>query len=255
MKCARDNCVEPIPLVQSLGHVEWMFKNGQNLDLAEDPREPFAYCVTNPATYDFIEKIFDEAIDLFHPQFFHIGHDEVVDRGEYPYRPASKKLSVAVLFGTDVRRLDAYFRPKNIRMMLWGDMLLNRAEASDAAAHAASIAEAEFIRAAVPEGCDHLRLALSTGQARGVQKSAVAPAHHFPVIACTWYNPQNIYTFAQAVRDDHAFGLLQTTWAGYNIDEQAVAKELRQFAAYILAARVFLERRQSQAGGFALQSG
>src|SRR5438477_7267332 len=30
VKIARDNGIEPIPLVQSLGHMEWMFRNGAN---------------------------------------------------------------------------------------------------------------------------------------------------------------------------------------------------------------------------------
>src|SRR5205085_693408 len=30
VKLARANFLEPIPLVQSLGHAEWMFQNGQN---------------------------------------------------------------------------------------------------------------------------------------------------------------------------------------------------------------------------------
>jgi hypothetical protein len=64
----RENLIEPIPLVQSLGHVEWLFKNGQNLDIAEDPQAAEklrAYAVTEPRTYDLMTKIYSEAIGVF----------------------------------------------------------------------------------------------------------------------------------------------------------------------------------------------
>jgi hypothetical protein len=55
-------------------------------------------------------------------------------------------------------------------------------------------------------------------------------------IACPWFNPQNIFAFSTAAHEDHAWGLLQTTWAGYSIDEASVQRNLKQFSAYILAA-------------------
>jgi hypothetical protein len=55
-------------------------------------------------------------------------------------------------------------------------------------------------------------------------------------IASTWFKPMNIYRFAEAARRNGAWGLLQTTWAGYNLDEGSLDRELKQFAAYILAA-------------------
>ena len=169
-KIVRDNFIEPIPLVQSLGHAEWMFKNGQNRELAEDPRACWAYDATNPATYDFIEKIYDEMIDIFHPKWFHIGHDEVVDRGEYPYREESKKHTVADLFAMDVKKLDGYFRPKGIRMMLWGDMMLTKSESNDGGANAVD-EELAFQMRRDSEGCGDLRLALSAGQTGCLQES------------------------------------------------------------------------------------
>src|SRR5205085_9914236 len=105
VKIARDNGIEPIPLVQSLGHMEWMFRNGANRELAEDPDQPYAYAVTNPKSYDFIHGIDAEAIELFKPlNYFHIGHDEVDMRGRYPHREDAKKLGKSALFATDVQR-------------------------------------------------------------------------------------------------------------------------------------------------------
>lgn len=235
-KIARANFVEPIPLVQSLGHVEWMFKNGQNRDLPEDPRACWAYDATNPATYDFIEKIYDELIDVFHPAVVHIGHDEVVDRGEYPYREESKKSSVAELFAMDVKKLDGYFRPKGIRMMLWGDMLLTKDQSSDPAANAPDAAQAKQMRDAIPKDAIICDWHYQPVDPAAYKSLAVFKEAGLQTIASTWYNPINIASFAQGEQQIGALGLLQTTWAGFNLDEAAMHKELRQFSAYILAA-------------------
>src|SRR6185503_5800121 len=68
VKMLRDNGLEPIPLVQSLGHCEWMFKNGQNANLAEDPDRPYAYDAWNPDARNFIGNVYREALELFRPK-------------------------------------------------------------------------------------------------------------------------------------------------------------------------------------------
>jgi hypothetical protein len=233
---ARAHYIEPIPLVQSLGHAEWMFRNGQNRDLAEDPQACWAYNATNPATYDFIEKIYDEAIDAMHPKFFHIGHDEVVDRGTYPYREESKKHSVADLFTMDVKKLDAYFRPKGIHMMLWGDMMLTKNQSSDAAANCPDEKQASQIRDSIPKDaiiCDWHYQPVKPDAYKSLK---IFKDENLQTIACTWYNPMNISSFSQGARDAGALGLLQTTWAGFDVDENAMQRDFNQFSAYILAA-------------------
>jgi hypothetical protein len=67
---ARENFIELIPLVQSLGHSEWIFTNDRNLDIAEDPETPYAYNPTDPRTYEFIFKVFQEALDFLSAEVF-----------------------------------------------------------------------------------------------------------------------------------------------------------------------------------------
>ena len=238
VKISRENGLEPIPLVQSLGHSEWMFRHKSNLELAEDPQTPYAYAVTNPKTYDFIHKVYDEAIDLFgRPKYFHIGHDEVDMLGRYPQREEAKQLGKTKLFALDVQRHADYFKPKGITPMLWGDMMIARDEVKDGAANAPSAEEAKKRRDAVPKDvviCDwHYQPddpkdfnSLKVFQDAGFGK----------VLACTWYNPRNIYDFAAAARLYKSWGLLQTTWAGYHIAADTMEREARQFSAYVLAA-------------------
>ncbi len=237
VKLARENFLEPIPLVQSLGHSEWMFTNGQNTDLAEDSKARYAYAVTNPKTYNFIEKIYDETLDLFDStRYFHIGHDEVKNIGDYPHREDSKQWRVTKLFTYDVNKLHDFFKAKDVKVMLWGDMLLDKSESSDDAANAGSPEEAKARREAIPKDAIICDWHYEPRKPEAYKSLKVFRDAGFKTIACTWYTPANIYGFARAAHDFDAWGLLQTTWAGYSVDQKTLQSELRQFTAYILAA-------------------
>ncbi|MCS6949716.1 MAG: beta-N-acetylhexosaminidase [bacterium] len=235
---ARQHYLEVVPLVQSLGHSAWMFRNGQNMDIAEDPEKPNAYCPLHPRTYPFIDAIYDEAMELFQPRYFHIGHDEVHLFSRFPYHEECKKRGLTQLFVDDVLHHYRRFQQRGIRTMMWGDMLLHRSESADPAAFAESPEEAQRRREMLPKDiiiCDwHY-------QPRPAEEFIVKnlwtfSRAGFEVIATTWYRPMNIYHFAQAAYRMSALGLLQSTWAGYEMGETALRREFRQFAAYVLAA-------------------
>lgn len=231
--CARQHHMEVVPLVQSLGHSEWAFKNNQNLDIAEDPDHPYAFCPSNPKYYDFIFKIYDEAMEVFHPTVFHIGHDEVTMEGHFQHDEQCKQKTVTELFLSDVNKLHDYFAKKGVKVMLWGDMLLHKSETPDAGT-ADSVADAKVRREALPKDVI-------------IADWHYCPSDDFPsvktfkdlgheVIASTWYTPQNIEDFSRSAKKDGAEGLMETLWAGYHISEQTVGEQFQQFHAYILAA-------------------
>ncbi|HEX8524374.1 MAG TPA: beta-N-acetylhexosaminidase [Tepidisphaeraceae bacterium] len=236
VKIARENFLEPIPLVQSLGHSEWMFQKGANRDLAEYPPAPYAYSVTNPKTYEYIRRIYGEALDLFEPDFFHIGHDEVNIFGHYPRREEAKKWGETKLFTYDVQQHDKQMRPRNVRLMLWGDMLLHRSESSDSAANAPTTQEAKARRDAMPEDAVIADWHYQPAKPEDYKSLKIFKDAGFTTVACTWFNPDNIYSFAESARHYGAWGLLQTTWAGWTLTEQSMEREAKQFPAYILAA-------------------
>lgn len=230
---ARRNHMEVIPLVQSLGHSEWMFKNDQNLNLAEDPNRPYGYCPSNPESYKFIFQVYDEALDLFKPKYFHIGHDEVTMGGRFPHDEQCKAKGITKLFLDDVGKLHDYFAKKGVKVMLWGDMMLHKSETPDAG------------WAESPEGARERRDKLPKDIT--IVDWHYCSADDFPsvrifkglghkVIAATWYDPRNIHDFSQSAKKDGADGLLQTLWAGYNINESVLTPSFQQFHAYILAA-------------------
>ncbi len=235
LAACRAHQIEVTPLVQSLGHCQWMFENGQNLELAEDPEARWAYCVTTPATYDFIFEIYTEALELFRPRYFHIGHDEFADRGRVPYRESSKPYTVQQLFMMDTLRLHAWFAERDIPMMMWGDMLLAHGEAPDAC-NAPSVEQAQNLREQLPDDViinDWHYVTVDPSAYTSIEKFKISGQR---VVAAGWYRPSNIVNLAQAAHDQRAWGYLQTTWAGYSLDDASFRRHRAQYAAWVLAA-------------------
>lgn len=230
---ARTHHMEVAPLVQSLGHSEWMFKNGANRDIAEDPDRPYGYCPNNPKSYEVIFKIYDEAIELFKPQWFHIGHDEVTMGGRFPHDDVCKQKTVDQLFVEDVRKLHDYFTKKGIRVMLWGDMALHKTETPDA-----GWAETPEIAKGIRDGLPRDIIVTDWHYCAAGDFPSVKMFQDLghEVIGSTWYVPQNIADFGRVAQKYNALGLMETLWAGYHISEKTLSEQFQQFTAYILAA-------------------
>jgi hypothetical protein len=237
LRTAKENFIDVYPLIQSFGHAEWAFQRGNNLDIAEDPQHPYAFCPSNPRTYSFLFSIYNEALNLFQkPAIFHIGADEVEMIGRFPNpncpNGCGKKDNVT-LYVEHIKKLYDYLSQRGCKVMLWGDEMLAPGEAGDAT-HAQSKQEAEAKRRLLPKDiiiADWHYNPFDDYPSIGIFKQA----GFNNVIACTWYKPQNIYKFAQSAYKQGAMGLLQTTWAGfYNI--QSLSKSFEQIAPYVLSA-------------------
>jgi hypothetical protein len=236
LQAAKDNYIEIIPLIQSLGHSEWMFENKQHLDLAEDPQNPYAYCVTNPATYDFIYKVYQEAVDFFQPRYFHIGHDEVnTSNSRFPYRSKDSGKTETEIILSDILRHHDWLKDRKIKLMMWGDMFLYDTEAPDAT-NAKSLEEAKDRRAKLPKDItitDWHYVADASGNYPSLK---ILKNEGFDVIGAGWYRADNIRGHAYACAASGVKGYLQTTWAGFNFAIDNNPESWYQYWAYINAA-------------------
>ncbi|MCS7208141.1 MAG: family 20 glycosylhydrolase [Fimbriimonadales bacterium] len=240
VQTARCNQIEPIPLIPSLGHMAWAFRNSANTHLAEDPDTPWAIAPRSAATRPFLQRLYDEVCELFQPRAFHVGLDEVTLRGRFPYRPESQGATVATLLVEHAEWLHSELKRRGVeKMLMWGDMLLARSEAHDGGAHAQSPQEAQFARERLSKLADlvicdwHYTPAEPDGY---ISVPTLQGAGFREILATTWYNPRNIATFAKAARQRRLTGLLQSTWAGYSLNERTLQGiELRQFVAYLIA--------------------
>ena len=235
VETCRASYLEPIPLLNVPGHAEWIFRQGSNLDFAEDPQTPYAYCVNNPKSFTFIRDVLGECLPLFESKVCHIGHDEVTMRGRFPNPecPLCKDATITALVVKHANHLSEWLGQQGIESMIWGDMLLGPGEAKDAT-HSKTLADAQQRRAEI----DKKTIIVDWHYAASADARSLEILRHdgFRVVAASWFTPQNIFQLSQAALAAGAEGLLQTTWMGYFPDEQAMKSELRQFTAFVLAA-------------------
>lgn len=226
----RERQIEPIPLIQSMGHMGWFFMNGQNLDVALNPQVPFTLDPRREESRQRLRAIWDEAMALLKPKTIHFGMDEIDMRGVQQDPFMSTRL-----WARHIPWLMAYANEKRVDAMVWGDMMLAPGEANDAMnGHSAPVAAqrraalspgtyvADWHYAANPDPAAYKSLALW-------KRAGMRP------IASTWDRPENIYGFTHAAIQQGA-GVLTTTWAGYESNELAMAQNFPQIAAYLLMA-------------------
>ena len=127
---SRDLGLEPIPLLQTLGHCEYVLKNERYRPLAEIPDRIDQYCPRNPEVVTFLRKWIDEYLEVFGPvRYFHLGADEAYTLGECPRCKAYvSEHSLSDLFIEHINAMSQPLIEKGIRPVIWGDMLLNHPE-------------------------------------------------------------------------------------------------------------------------------
>lgn len=226
----RQNGVEPIPMIQSFGHMEWLFANGKNSDAAFNPNVLYSVDPRKPATTRLLNSIWDEAVELLKPSALHFGLDEINMRG-WPDEPGL----VTDLWTKQMGFLASISKRHGLPMMLWGDMALDKSEAPDAQ-NGDSPAHAAARRAAIPKGSFitdwHYKADARPNTFAGVlelwEREGMKP------IASGWNRPENILGFAAAAAQTGA-GYLQTTWAGYESFEGSLFNNLDQYVAFVRA--------------------
>ena len=224
--------VEPIPLIQSFGHMEWFFKGNQNLDLAVNPKIPYTLDPRNPKSKVILDSLWAEACDLLKPTTLHFGCDEVDMRG-FPNDHGSL---LTDLWAMQMPVLHEIATQHDAKMMLWGDEALAPGEAIDAT-NGESADMAAKRRAAIPKGSWigdwHYKADQKAEDflpsLQLLKKSGLVP------VASTWYQPDNIGSFDLAADVEHT-GTLQTTWSGYTSDERTMDENFEQYSAMVLAS-------------------
>ena len=74
---ARRYRITLMPLLQSLGHVEYILEHERYAHLSEDREDVSQYCPSNNNAFEFFKAQADEIIELFpESKYFHVGADE-----------------------------------------------------------------------------------------------------------------------------------------------------------------------------------
>ena len=125
--------LEPIPLLQTIGHCEYVLKNERYKPLAEVPGRIDQYCPRNPEVVAFLTKWLEEYLDVFGPvRVFHLGADEAYTLGECPRcRAFAAEHSLSELYIDHINAMSRPLIDRGIRPVIWADMVLHHPEALD----------------------------------------------------------------------------------------------------------------------------
>lgn len=224
------NRVEPIPLIQSLGHMEWFFKSKENRFMAVNPAYPYTLNPTLESSKQAVLNIWEEAIALLNPKTIHVGFDEIGMIGFN--EPREKEIDY---WNIQMGLLDSLTKARKLNLMIWGDMGLAPSEGPDAC-NGISPERARKIRSSIPKGtwvADWHYLNNADPSVYLPNLKIWKENGHIP-LASTWFYPHNIKGFIAAAQKVGA-GVLQTTWADFESSEYNMLQNMEQFGAYILA--------------------
>ena len=116
---------EPVPGENSLGHANWLCI--PHKELAEDG-DVHQICTSNPDSKRIMLEIYQELIDLFDAKYFHVGLDEIRWKThllpEDQRCPLCRGKSKQDIFVEWVQMLHDFLAGRNVKMMMWGDMIL-----------------------------------------------------------------------------------------------------------------------------------
>lgn len=129
--------IEVIPEMPSLSHCDYMVIAHDELKERKEDPYPDTYCPSNGESYRLLFDLLDEVIEVFGPKSLNMGHDEyysiaLCDR--------CRGKSGHDIFAEDISRIHHYLSGHKVKMMIWGDKLLNALD--DAGNHGGAEIEA-----------------------------------------------------------------------------------------------------------------
>lgn len=130
---ARSLGIEPIPLQQCLGHVNYILRHEAYAHLREEDDQRDQWCPLKPETLELFAECVDDML-ADHPgiRYFHIGGDEARRLGQCPNcRREAEKKGIGRLYADFVTKAVAYIRARGLTPIIWDDMLCRHAEILD----------------------------------------------------------------------------------------------------------------------------
>lgn len=119
-----------IPLVQSLGHAEFVLRKPPYRHLRQSPEIDTLYDPLSEEARALVLDLCDEAIDAIKPDgFFHLGGDETFGLGESPAcQKAMRERGTGWLYLQHMAPLLEHIRRRGLRPILWHDILVKHPE-------------------------------------------------------------------------------------------------------------------------------
>ncbi|HNY92062.1 MAG TPA: family 20 glycosylhydrolase [bacterium] len=118
--------LEPIPLLQTIGHAEYVLRHVPYQTMRENPGRYDCYCTSNPRVRHFLKSWIREYLELFGPvRYFHLGGDEAYAFGSCPLCSlAVTRQGANGLYSEYIRDIAESLIRNGIRPGVWSDMVL-----------------------------------------------------------------------------------------------------------------------------------
>ena len=126
--------LEAIPLLQTIGHAEYILKQPAYSRMRELPDRHDCYCTENPEVRQFLKGLIGEYLDLFGDvRRFHLGGDEAYVFARCPDCSAkAERMGRNALYARHIQDIATPIRERGVRPGIWGDMALAHPEQMDA---------------------------------------------------------------------------------------------------------------------------
>ena len=125
--------LEAIPLLQTIGHAEYVLLQDKYKKFREVPEKYDCYCTSNPEVTDFLARWIEEYLELFGDiKFFHLGGDEAYVFGTCPQcAEIVDQYGKNKLYSDHINKLARPLLEKNIRPGIWNDMIMEYPDSVD----------------------------------------------------------------------------------------------------------------------------
>lgn len=127
IKDSRQAGLTPIPLIQTMGHMEYLLSHKRYHQLRESPKSAYMLCPLNMEARSFIKNLLYEIIELFNnPPYIHLGADETRLLADCPEcSKYAKDSGIPALYAEYVNELAEIVLSKRSRPLIWADMPLS----------------------------------------------------------------------------------------------------------------------------------
>lgn len=136
VKFAADRNVNIVPEIEMPGHTMPVFAAYPDLQCQNQPASSVqgqpssnVYCVGNEKTFEFVQGVLDEVMEMFPSKWIHVGGDEV-DKGYWHRCPLCQaKIKAEGLKNEEelqsffIRKIDKYLASKGRRLIGWDEIL------------------------------------------------------------------------------------------------------------------------------------
>ena len=129
VRYAADRYITIIPEIEMPGHSEEVIAAYPELGCSHKPEQQEDLCIGKEATFEMMQAILDEIIEIFPSEYIHIGGDEASKRSWVECEDCQRRMREEGLEGVDelqsymIHRIEEYLNAKGRQIIGWDEIL------------------------------------------------------------------------------------------------------------------------------------